>query len=244
MRTFVFDIETSPLICYSWGLGKQFHSIDQIIEDPRMLCWAGKFLGEKKIHFGAEWDHGRQGMLDLLHSLMDEADVYVHYNGHTFDVPWVKGEFAREGMNPPSPGLEVDLYRQSRQQFRFPSHKLQYVSTALGLPGKAETGGFGLWKDVLAGDPKAQAKFKKYNVQDVRLTEQLYDRMLPWLKLPTNLPTEDMSCPRIGCPGGTMQRRGFRRTAAGLYARFQCQTCGGWSQAPRAVQTMEARNIA
>ena len=239
---------------WSWGLHKQFHTIDQVIEPPRMLCWAAKWVGSKQVLYRAEWDgvtdgyadshHGsanRLSMLNDLRLLMDKADMLVHYNGHTFDVPWIKGELARCEFDPPSPSLEVDLYRQSRQQFRFPSHKLQYVSTALGLPGKAETGGFSLWKDALAGDPKAHAKFKKYNVQDVRLTEQLYFKMLPWLKLPTNLDGSEV-CPRVGCPGGALEKRGMRRTGAGLYQRYQCHGCGGWVQGKSIVQSLPLRN--
>src|SRR5213076_154023 len=136
-----------------------------------------QWLGEKKVSLLSEWEHGRQGMLEGIHRLFSEADVVAGFNSRSFDTPWVLGELASEVFAPPAPFAQVDLYRESRQ-FRLPSHKLQYISTELfDLSGKLSTGGFNLWKQVLAGEPQAQAKMARYCKGDVRLTAELYTKM-------------------------------------------------------------------
>ncbi|WP_068119320.1 ribonuclease H-like domain-containing protein, partial [Nocardioides massiliensis] len=203
MRVLVTDIETSPILAYTWGLRNQFISIDQIVEPTRMLCFAAKWVGEKKTVFYSEFHHSREEMVEAAWKLIDEADVVVGYNHKSFDMRHFTREFMEAGMPPPSPVKLVDLYREARQAY-FPSHKLQYVSTAVGLEGKLSHTGFKLWTQCLAGDPKAWNLFKRYNVQDVKVTEELYHKLLPYLKtLPiSSLYADDESgaanCPKCG----------------------------------------------
>src|SRR5690348_3399067 len=151
-RVLVYDIECSPISAYIWSLKPDFVPIDNIIEPPRILCVGAQWLGEKKVHLYSEWEHGRQGMLEGVREMFNQADVVAGFNSKSFDTPWILGELAREGFAPPSPFAQVDLYRESRQ-FRLPSHKLQWVSTEVfHLSGKLATGGFALWKAVLDGD--------------------------------------------------------------------------------------------
>jgi hypothetical protein len=235
------------MVTYKWSLRDEFTPIDFIIEHPRILCIGAQWLGEKRVSLLSEWEHGRAGMLEGIHALFSEADAVAGYNSRGFDTPWVEGEFAREGMTPTSPFMQVDLYREAKR-FRYPSHKLQYVSTALGLSGKLSTGGFGLWKAVLAGDEKAQARMARYCKQDVRLTGELYERMLPWLKTAPNQKlyveddTDETFCPK--CQAESLVRQGFKHTMAGKYQAYRCSACGGWSQGRKNLRTTETRSVA
>lgn len=228
MKALVIDIETSPNVADVWGLWQQNVGLNQLHESTRMLCFAAKWVGSRKTEFRAEWDDKGQ-MVDRAWELLNEADAVIHYNGDRFDIPHLNREFVQAGLGPASPFRSVDICKTVKQQFKFPSNKLQYVSTALGLEGKLQHSGHSLWTQVIAGDPKAQKQMEKYNVQDVVLLEKVYDRLIPWIK---NLPNMNLNggagCPR--CGRGNLQKRGFSQTNQGYFQRYQCQDCGGWSK--------------
>jgi hypothetical protein len=173
-KILTWDIETSPAIVYSWGLFGQDHSVSQIIEPSRVLCFAAKWLDKKSTEFYSEYHTSREDMIEQAWRLLDEADMLVSYNGIGFDMKHMNREFLLAGLGPVSPFVDIDLLRINRANFKFLSNKLGYVTQAVGLPTKLETGGMELWKRVLDNDPAAWAKFKKYNVRDVAVTEKLY----------------------------------------------------------------------
>ena len=244
-RVLVYDIECSPAITYKWSLRDEYTPIEFILEDPRILCIGAKWLGEKRVSLLSEWEHGRLGMLQGIHDLFSSADVVAGFNSRGFDTPWVMGELAREHFNPPSPFSEVDLFRESKR-FRFISHKLQYVSTALGLDGKLSTGGISLWKEVLAGDPKARAKMARYCKQDVQLTDDLYMRMFPWLKTAPNQAlyvddeSDETACPK--CESANVIKQGYKYTTLGKFQQFQCLACGSWSRGKKNLRAIDLRS--
>jgi len=173
-KVLTWDIETSPAIVYSWGLFGQDHSVSQIIEPSRVLCFAAKWLDKKSTEFYSGFHTSREDMIAQAWRLLDEADIVVSYNGIGFDTKHMNREFLLAGLGPVSPFVDIDLLRINRANFKFLSNKLGYVTEAVGLPTKLETGGMELWKQVLANDPAAWAKFKQYNIRDVVVTEKLY----------------------------------------------------------------------
>jgi DNA polymerase elongation subunit (family B) len=102
MKILLLDIETSPHSAYVWGLFKQTINLAQIQETGRVLCASYKWLGEKHTHFVGEWEHGAVGMLDVLHRVMEDADVIITYNGNRFDLPTLNKEFLLFGFKPPA----------------------------------------------------------------------------------------------------------------------------------------------
>ena len=48
-KVLVIDIETSPNVVYAWGLWDQNIGISQVIEPSRVLCFAAKWVGQKKV---------------------------------------------------------------------------------------------------------------------------------------------------------------------------------------------------
>lgn len=245
-RVLVYDIECSPIVAYTWDLKPYRLPIDNIVENPRILCIGAQWLGEKRVQLYSEWQHGREGMLENIHRLFSEADVVAGFNSKSFDTPWVLGELAREGHMPPAPFSQVDLYREARSSWRWPSMRLQYVAESLGLGSKMSTGGFGLWRAVLAGDEKAQAKMGRYCKQDVRLTAELYEKMLPWLKTAPNqaLYADDeadvLSCPK--CESTDVTRQGYSYTKLGKYLQLRCKACGGWSRGKKNLLAADLRS--
>lgn len=230
-RILTLDIETSPNVAHVWGLFNQNVSLSQLRETGQVICFAAKWYGQDKVLYYSDHHHGHADMVAAAWTLLDQADIVVHYNGTKFDIPHLLREFVQAGARPPSPFQQVDLLKVVRKQFRFPSNKLDHVSRALGLEGKVSHTGHDLWVKCMAGDEKAWNVMRRYNKQDVRLTEQLYDRLRPWL---TNHPSlglftgESQSCPK--CGSSALQRRGQARTKLTTYTRYQCQDCGSWSR--------------
>ena len=238
MRILTIDIETFPHTVYAWGLFDQNVSINQIVEPGRIACWAAKWYGEREVLFASAEGGKEASMLRKAHKLLSEADVVVGWNSTSFDVKWLNGQFARLGMPPPDPFKQIDLLRTVRSRMKFASNKLDFVSQYLGIGKKAETGGFDLWRDCMADDPKAWRTMERYNRQDVRLTEKVYDHVRAWVVNHPNVANYEgrPCCPK--CGGEKHQRRQLFHTATRSYAKFQCVTrvkgvgiCGAWFRA-------------
>lgn len=231
MRILFLDIETSPNIAHTWGIWNVNVGIDQIVKPGEVLCWAAKWHHSKEMYYMSRQD-GRQAMLVGIHELLHEADAVVTYNGKKFDIPWLMGEFAVEGMLPPAPFKQIDLLETTKKVFRFPSNKLQYVSRVLKIGEKVKTGGHELWTKVMAGDEAAWKKFEHYNKRDVLLLERAYKRILPYIKghpsHGTYLQEGKIVCYK--CGSEHLQQRGFAYTQVNRYKRYQCMSCFSWNR--------------
>lgn len=223
-------METSPNIATVWGLFNQNVSLSQLQESTRVICFAAKWFGTKTVHFYSEHHHSSSQMVSEAHRLLDEADAVCHFNGTRFDVPHLNREFLMAGLNPPSPFQEIDLLKVIRKRFKFTSSKLAHVTAELGLSGKLSHTGHDLWLKCMAGDDKAWNLMRRYCKQDVVTTEELYEKLLPWIDTHPHVGLIDGTGPETcnRCGSDHLQRRGFRHTLSGSYQKAQCQNCGGW----------------
>lgn len=233
MRTLILDLETSPNLAWVWGMRNQFITPDKLEANSETMCWAAKWRGGDEVYVGSAFHNGKQGMVESLHEMLEEADTVVTFNGDRFDLPICNQEFLFHGLKPPKPYMSVDLYRTVSRRFRTPSNKLSYWLKRLGLEDKEETGGFELWRDCMMGKPEAWDKMIKYNTTDVIRTEQLMEKLIAWIpNFPVEVESDSSSgdvVVRCACGSSHIQRRGYKRTANGLYYRqYQCQTCGKW----------------
>ena len=238
-KRLLLDIETFPHLVYAWGLWSQDIYIDRIVEPGRTFCMAAKWYGKNKVYF-FNFDEDPD-QINMAYELLSEADMVIHYNGTRFDMPHLQTAFLNAGL-PPMPKIpQIDLLQTARREFKFASNKLDYVSQSLGLESKVQHKGFELWRECMHGDPKAWALMKKYNVQDVRMMEPLYEKLLPYIKNHPNLGlftnTELRACPN--CAGNNLQKRGFSRTRVSVFQRFQCQDCGTWSRSRKSEKPKE-----
>jgi hypothetical protein len=192
-----------------------------------MLCFAAKWLGDKRIY---SYKHDHVEFLEILWDLLDEADGVITYNGRRHDLPIINREFIKAGFGPPSPYKHVDVYETVRKNFKFPSGKMQHVITELELGSKLDHEGFEMWVKCMEGDKKAWKTMLEYNIQDVKVLEKLYNKMLPWISSHPNrsLHEKDSVCPH--CGSKHLHYRGVYRTTVGEYRRIHCQECGAWSR--------------
>lgn len=247
VKVLFIDIETTPNLAHVWGLWDQNVGLNQLIESTEMLCFAAKWQGSSKIHFHRTGnDKQRTAMVEAAHALLDEADVIVHYNGKSFDVPHLNREFLLAGLDPPAPYQQVDLLHTVRRRFRFPSNKLAYVSEALNLGGKVKHEGHELWIKCMAGNREAWATMRRYNIGDIELLEEVYDALYAWIP---NHPTvtlygESSSAHRCpGCGGVKLQKRGFHYTKVSSYQQFQCKDCGKFSRSGKRARGVDLRDV-
>lgn len=243
MKILALDIETSPLITYSWGIWNQNIGINQIQEPTRMLCFAARWVDQPKrsIEFYSEHESDHWAMVESAWQLVDEADALLTFNGKKFDGRHLNREFVLAGLGPPSPVKHIDLLQVVRKQFLFPSNKLEWVSQQLGLAGKVKHEGFGLWLKCLAGDEAAWKRMERYNKQDVHLLVDAYRTILPWISNHPNLNLyggDGVSCPTCG---GVLHKRGTRTTGITSYQRYRCSKCGAWSTDGKALQRSDVR---
>lgn len=235
MRILLLDIETAPNTVYAWGLYDQNIASNQVEESSYILCWSAKWWGKREIKFDSVQKSGKSRMLWRIHRLLDEADAVIHFNGRKFDIPVLNKEFIKGGLKPPSPYKQIDLYQECRHGFRFESNKLNYVSDALAIGQKVRHEGFELWVKCMKGDKAAWKKMERYNRGDVRLLENLYKKLLPWINRHPNIGAhEDIRvCPQ--CGSTKVQQKGYYVNLVMKYARFHCQGCGKWFRGNKSV---------
>ena len=244
MKILFLDIETTPITAHTWGLWEQNIGLNQILASTEMMCFGAMWGGSSRVIFRSVYHNGKQEMLDEVHRLLDEADVLVGWNSANFDSKHLKRELLQAGMMPPSPYKELDLMRVVKSQFKFPSNKLDYVASTLGVGSKVKNSGFDLWVGCMAGDEKSWREMKRYQIQDVKLLVDLYDKLLPWIKnhpstpLHNGLPT---GC--VACGSMDLQKRGYEHTSTTTYQRYQCQKCGKWMRGSKKVSATEMRSI-
>lgn len=237
LKVLCIDIETSPNLAYVWSLWDQNVGLSQLVETTDVLCFAAKWLGQKPMFFHSVHTDGKKKMIAAAHRLLDEADVVMHYNGKRFDVPHLNREFLLAGMKPPSPFVQIDLWLAVKARFKFTSTKLEHVSKQLGLAGKVKHEGFDLWVKCLEGDDAAWRRMERYNRQDVKLLEEVYGVLQPWIPGHPNRTLYDGTsgrCPR--CDADAMQRRGVYCTKVSKFQRWQCKACGAWLRSTKRIE--------
>jgi uncharacterized protein YprB with RNaseH-like and TPR domain len=168
-------------------------------------------------------------MVRAMHAMLCEADAVVTYNGDKFDIPKLDGEFILEGLPPTPKVASIDVVKTVRK-FGFVMNRLAFIGPLLRVGAKVKHEGFGLWRDVLEGNPKARAKMEKYNIQDVVLLEKLYKKIRPYIRNHPQLRAGD-ECP--ACTKKKTHKRGWRYTRTFRIQRNQCSDCGHWFETTR-----------
>jgi hypothetical protein len=233
-KILLLDIETAPNRAYFWGgTYKQNINPDWIDAAGYVLCWTAKWLGKKEVVFRRLRNGNHKALLSPMHKLLSEAHAVVHYNGKKFDIPTLNKEFLIRGMKPPSPYKQIDLLKTMWETFLFPSNKLDYICKALDIGQKLRHEGPQLWMDCMDNKSEAWKKMEAYNRRDVELLEQLYRRLLPWIKGHPNrgAANNDQICPSCGSFDYVID--GEHRAQVLKYRRYQCADCGTWFRSNR-----------
>jgi hypothetical protein len=228
-RILFLDIETKLIEVYSFGIRDQHLSHTQIknldASARTVHCVGLKFAGERKVRVLSEWEHGYEAMIAGTHAALCEADAVATYNGASFDLPKLDGQFALLDLGLPPKPTQIDIYKTARR-WGFPSSKLDYIAPVFGLGSKVKHPGLQMWKDVYEGCPKAQAKMGRYCAGDVRLTEEVYNRAKPYIR---NFPRLRSGGECGSCRSDNVQFRGFNYSQCFKTQRIFCLDCRAWT---------------
>lgn len=247
-KILLFDIETAPMEVYVWQLRQSgWISPDNIIKDWSILTWSAKWLFEpdvisEKVTPDMAAQRVDQPVLQGLWDLLDEADIAIAHNGARFDVRRINARFAVAGMTPPMPYRVIDTLRIARRRFDFSSYKLDYINKLFGIGTKTETK-FELWKRCVTGDAAAIDEMDVYCQNDVKILEEQYLAVRPWITGHPNLAlfidTTEEIC--TNCGSELLDWKGKYITPAGRYKAFRCTSCGAIGRSRYSDLTKEDR---
>lgn len=257
-RILVLDIETQRGVVETWDLFPNYIPIDSVIVPKRILCFAAKWAGQKKVMFHAAWEDDDVdaycAMVAAAHDLLSEADVVVTWNGDRFDLHHFNAAFERLELGPPAPYRSLDLIKTVKKHFKHGelSSKLDWYAWQYLGERKTNHGGTDLWRDIRYGTEaeklRAQRIMTKYNKQDVVLTEKLFDRFRPWTGVNFAIFEPDLDengrlkkCSH--CLSENIESRGWAPALTYAHQRFFCRDCKGWSKGRKMVYSTELRPV-
>lgn len=181
-RKLFFDIEVSPDLVFSWGIGRKINlSPENIVVERAIICICYKWEGQDEVHY-LHWNNGDDKELLLRFSdVMDSADILIGHNSKQFDTKWIRTRCLFHRI-PISPKFnEIDTLTNSRSGFRFNSNRLDYIGKFLGVGEKTSTG-YDLWKNiVLHNDEESLRQMIEYCANDVILLEKVYNELKPYV---------------------------------------------------------------
>jgi len=227
------DIETAPNLGLFWRAGRDL-TIDygNIVKERAIICACWSWSGRYPIH-SETWNKSQNDrrVVEALAKAVNDADEVVTHNGNRFDLKWLRGRCLYYSI-PLVPNIvSIDTCQLARKYFDLNSYRLDYVGQYLGVGRKIETGGFDLWKQVvMRNDRKALDKMVRYNANDVRLLEDVYNKMQKYFPNRTLFSGTVRECPE--CKGKmTVSKR--RVSAAGRKTvQMCCGDCGKFHTIP------------
>lgn len=228
------DIETAPISGLSWTIWDT--NLIHVIEPTFILCYAIKWAGQETVKTHALCDYPGykrnkacdKALLSELWKALDKADIVVAHNGDAFDIKKINSRLLVHGFEPPSPYKTIDTLKIARKHFKFDSNKLDNIGLYLQVGRKLPHTGKDLWLGCMSGDARAWRTMRRYNAQDVRLLESVYEKVKPWA---SSHPDLRAYTGRTGCPvckSQKVQCRGFNVAKIRKTQRMQCQDCGHW----------------
>lgn len=231
IKRLFFDIETSPLIAYSWRIGYKINlPYDNIIQHAKIICISYKWENEDKV-YSLSWDKDlcdKQMSINFV-KVANQADEIIAHNGDRFDIKWLRTRciFHRVPMFPKYRTL--DTLKKAKAHFNFPNNKLDTIVQYLGVGAKIKHEGFDMWRKCLEGDKQALKDMIRYCEGDIIALEDAFFVMQNYIKNNTHAGVINnqlkASCPSCGSQDVALIKNNF--TALGTIKRqLECNPCG------------------
>lgn len=226
-----YDIETTPLKAYIWGLGKQVVRHSQLVHGSQQwgivcitYCW-----NDGKPAKSIDWGYKEQDSARVVFEfdkIIKQADHVIGKNNKRFDDKMLNTVRLFKGLDPFPEWCRSndDLEQKMRQHFRLPSYSLDYISGQFGLGGKIKME-FQDWVDIVEQTPnglKAFNKMIKYGKKDVEDTRALWNELSKHFE-PKYRP-DVPCCPE--CRSFRRKKSGISYTKQGPKQRYKCLECG------------------
>ena len=230
IKRLFFDIETSPMIVYSWRVGWKLNiGTHNIIEDWKIICISYKWEHEDKVH-NFTWDKNKcdkKMLIDFI-QVMNQADECIAHNGDRFDIKKIRTRciFHRIQMFPNYKTL--DTLKKAKSGFNFNSNRLDYIAKFLGVGAKLEHEGFDMWVKCMQGDPQALKDMVLYCDMDIIVLEAVYLVMQNWIKPNTHAGVLNnnlkYSCPCCGDENPILLKN-IVTTMGSIKRQMECNNC-------------------
>lgn len=241
-KIIIYDIEVIPAICATFTLYPESIHHDNLLQDWSIVCVCWKELGKKTIYSSSVLDDPKRfkknsaddyHVVKKVRDVFEDADILIGHNIRKFDTKKYNSRLISHGLPPlPSGILQLDTLSEIKKVAAFTSHRLDFLGKVLMGEGKIDTPK-GLWIKALKGDKKAIQDMTNYCKGDVKLTEDLYLKILPYIRSHPHvgaLAGDDRheTCPK--CGSDELWQNKVRYTAAGVKKiQKQCAKCHGYA---------------
>lgn len=219
-----FDLETSPNIGFFWRPGQRISvGYENIIKERAIICVAWKWEHQKIIS-SLTWD-SKQSDKQLLKefiTIINQADEIIAHNGDRFDIKWLRTRCIKHRIPMFPQYTSIDTLKLARSQFNFNSNRLDYLAHFLNDERKIKVG-YDLWRSVvLDKDEKSLKKMVKYCKHDVKVLEDLFQTINPYVKPKTSVARRPIDCPECGC-SDTILNNKKRRASGHVAIQLHCK---------------------
>lgn len=245
-KVLIVDIETSPLVVYTFGTFDQNIGNNQIIQDSKIISWSAKW--HQDVHGHVNGPHNKVMYMDQrkngpitdedpkllkgIWDLLDEADIVVGQNSKKFDIKRLNTAFLYAELGEPSSFKQMDTLQIAKSRFAFTSNKLEFTTDKLNKKYKklshGKFPGFSMWSECMKGNKEAWKEMEVYNKHDVLSTEEYFNTIQSWAHTGPNFSAYYDSYHHIcRCGSIEFEKRGYFISAAGAkFQRLKCKTCG------------------
>ena len=249
-RILLWDIESSFNAVLSFDLYPERIPHDNILTERHIYCISYRWYGEKQTHTISILDdkkrfkknqHDDFFVVNKFREIMEQANCQVAHYGNRFDLPMLHARMLINKLKPLPKIISLDTKALASKYFKFNSNRLDYLAKLLGHKGKLENPK-DLWVKCWKGDIKAIQHMARYNRQDIDALYFVFEKLMPYVKnnaLNMGMFLEGARCPNPTCGSTNIQWRGWNYTRVNRYRRFQCLTCGSWSDERRAFQKQD-----
>lgn len=146
-----------------------------------VISWAIKYRGGKTVHAIITKEEILDGTFDkrIIEALVKELeniDIILTYYGTGFDVKYLRTRALSWGYHFPAYGsiYHFDVYYRVRSLLKLHRNSMDAASRFFGIDGKTHVD-VELWRKAAYGDKKALKEILDHNIEDVKITEQLFD---------------------------------------------------------------------
>lgn len=239
-KVLFIDIETAPIVAYTWGLWDVNVALNQIKKDWHILSWCAKWQGADKLYY-EDQRHSKdtskdKKLIKKLWKMMDEADIIIGQNSEKFDIKKLNARFIINKLDPPASYRQIDTLKLAKKYFGFTSNKLEYLAKALDVKfkklTKREFAGFDLWRECLDGNLRAWKEMERYNKRDVLALEEVYNKLKPWDSGRGSIDFSIYADGKLTCACGSQcfKKNGISYGPKTVYQRLKCKRCGAEHQ--------------
>lgn len=191
-RIMFFDLESAATIAATFGRFKTNIGHDNVIKEGGwLLSAAWKYKGDIDVSSVVCSSEeaiacNDERIVASLYDAFEQADIVVAHAANRFDIPLFRSRLALHGFNMHKSVKIIDTLQVARNM-KFNSNKLDSLASYFNLEQKRQHEGINLWIRCQQGDEKALKELELYNVQDIVVLEQLYNKLKAYDRKPANL---------------------------------------------------------